>query len=68
MKAQIGADVASGVVHSLVGHRRQRSRYQSDSFSAALLHGQESDVFADAGYTRADKRPELPRDRDYGVS
>jgi transposase, IS5 family len=30
---------------------------------AALLHGQEEDVFADAGYTGADKRPEL-EDRD----
>src|ERR1700692_1209655 len=30
---------------------------------AALLHGQESAVFADAGYTGADKRPEH-EDRD----
>ena len=27
--------------------------------TAALLHGQEEAVFADAGYTGADKRPEL---------
>src|SRR6185295_19758612 len=27
--------------------------------TAALLHGEEEDVFGDAGYTGADKRPEL---------
>ena len=37
-------------------HRRQRSRHQPDG---ALLHGREEAVFADAGYTGADKRPEL---------
>ena len=31
--------------------------------TAALLHGEEEDVFGDAGYTGADKRPEL-EDRD----
>jgi IS5 family transposase len=31
--------------------------------TAALLHGEEEDVFGDAGYTGADKRPELA-DRD----
>src|SRR5262249_31692149 len=31
--------------------------------TASLLHGQEAAVFADAGYTGADKRPEL-KDRD----
>jgi IS5 family transposase len=30
---------------------------------AAVLHGRESDIFADAGYTGADKRPEH-EDRD----
>ena len=42
------------------GHRRQRSHITQ---AAALLHGQEEDVFADAGYTGVDKRPEL-EDRD----
>src|SRR4051795_2270972 len=40
MKAHIGVDVASG-----------------------LVHGQEEDMFGDAGYIGADKRPELA-DRD----
>jgi len=42
------------------GHRRQRSRYHQ---MAAVLHGSEEAVFADAGYSGADKRPELA-DRD----
>ena len=42
------------------GHRRQRSRHQSDRDAPAW---QENDVFADAGYTGADKRPEHA-DRD----
>ena len=42
-------------------HRRQRSRHQSDGGAAA--RPRKSDVFADAGYTGADKRPEH-EDRD----
>ena len=60
MKAHIGVDVASGVVHSLVGTAANEADINQ---TAALLHGQETDVFADAGYTGADKRPELA-DRD----
>jgi IS5 family transposase len=60
MKAHIGVDVASGVVHSLVGTAANEADI---NHTAALLHGQETDVFADAGYTGADKRPELA-DRD----
>jgi transposase, IS5 family len=56
MKAHIGVDVASGVVHSLVGTAANEADINQ---TAALLHGQETDVFADAGYTGADKRPEL---------
>ena len=60
MKAHIGVDVASGVVHSLVGTAANEADINQ---TAALLHGQEEAVFADAGYTGADKRPEL-EDRD----
>jgi IS5 family transposase len=56
MKAHIGVDVASGVVHSLVGTAANEADINQ---TTALLHGQETDVFADAGYTGADKRPEL---------
>ena len=60
MKAHIGVDVASGVVHTVTGTAANEADINQ---TAALLHGQESDVFADAGYTGADKRPEL-EDRD----
>ena len=60
MKAHIGVDVASGVVHTVVGTAANEADVNQ---TAALLHGQEEDVFADAGYTGADKRPEH-EDRD----
>ena len=56
MKAHIGVDVASGVVHTLIGTAANEADINQ---TAALLHGQEEAVFADAGYTGADKRPEL---------
>jgi IS5 family transposase len=55
MKAHIGVDVASGVVHTLTGTAANEADVTQ---MAAVLHGRESDVFADAGYTGADKRPE----------
>ncbi len=60
MKAHIGVDVASGVVHTLTGTAANEADINQ---AAALLHGQEEAVFADAGYSGADKRPELA-DRD----
>jgi IS5 family transposase len=56
MKAHVGVDVASGVVHTLVGTAANEADITQ---TAALLHGKEEAVFADAGYTGADKRPEL---------
>jgi transposase, IS5 family len=55
MKAHIGVDVASGVVHPLTGTAANEADITQ---MAALLHGQEEAVFADAGYTGADKRAE----------
>jgi transposase, IS5 family len=55
MKAHIRVDVASGVVHSLTGTAANKADINR---IAALLHGQDEAVFADAGYTGADKRPE----------
>jgi len=60
MKAHIGVDVASGVVHTVKGTAANEADINQ---MAALLHGQEEDVFADAGYTGADKRPDH-EDRD----
>jgi IS5 family transposase len=60
MKAYIGVDVASGVVHTLTGTAANEADINQ---MAAVLHGREEAVFADAGYTGADKRPEHA-DRD----
>ena len=63
MKAHIGVDVASGVVHTVVGTAANEADINQ---MAAVLHGAEEDVFADAGYTGADKRPEH-EDRDVSL-
>jgi len=55
MKAHIGVDVASGVVHTVVGTAANQADINQ---MAAVLHGREEAVFADAGYTGAAKRPE----------
>jgi len=60
MKAHIGVDVTSGLVHTVTGTAANQADITQ---TATLLHGQEEDVFGDAGYTGADKRPEL-EDRD----
>jgi transposase, IS5 family len=60
MKAHIGVDVASGVVHTVTGTAANEADINQMS---AVLHGEEEAVFADAGYTGADKRPEH-EDRD----
>jgi IS5 family transposase len=53
MKAHIGADAESGLVHTVRG----TSGNVNDVVEAnALLHGQESDAFGDAGYQGAEKR------------
>jgi IS5 family transposase len=60
MKAHIGVGVASGLVHTVKGTAANEADVTQ---TAALLHGAEEPVFGDAGYTGADKRPEL-EDRD----
>jgi IS5 family transposase len=60
MKAHIGVDVASGVVHTMVGTAANKAEINQ---MAAVLHGREEAVFADAGYAGASKRPGLA-DRD----
>jgi len=55
MKAHIGVDADSGLVHTVRG----TSGNVNDVVEAnSLLHGQETDVFADAGYQGAHKRPD----------
>lgn len=55
MKAHIGVDADSGLVHSLVG----TAGHVSDISQAhALLHGEEIMAFGDAGYQGIEKREE----------
>lgn len=56
MKAHIGADIESGLVHSL--HTTPAN--ESDvAHTHEVLHGEEQVVFADAGYTGVEKRAEV---------
>jgi IS5 family transposase len=55
MKSHIGVDAESSLVHSLVGTAANVADVtQVDQ----LLHGEETYVCGDAGYTGVDKRPE----------
>jgi IS5 family transposase len=56
MKAHIGADADSGLVHTVVG---TAANVADVSQTEHLLHGEEELVFADAGYIGADKREAL---------
>lgn len=57
MKAHIGVDADSGLVHTVRG----TAANVSDVVEAnSLLHGQESDGYGDAGYQGTDKRPDMP--------
>ena len=55
MKAHIGVDAQSGLVHTVIG---TAANVNDVTQATQLLHGQEQDVFADAGYQGVDKRPE----------
>ena len=58
MKAHIGVDADSGLVHTVRG----TSANVSDVVEAnSLLHGKEVDGYGDAGYQGADKRPDMPK-------
>jgi IS5 family transposase len=55
MKAHIGVDAESGLVHTVQG----TAGNVNDVVEAnSLLHGEETVVFTDAGYRGADKRPD----------
>ena len=55
MKAHIGADAHSGLVHTVRGTAANASDVGEAN---SLLHGEETDAFGDAGYQGADKRPD----------
>jgi transposase, IS5 family len=56
MKAHVGVDADSGLVHSVVGTAANDSDV---SQAHALLHGHEAHAFGDAGYTGVEKREEM---------
>ena len=55
MKAHIGVDADSGLVHTVVG---TAANVNDVTQAHALVHGDETDVFADSGYQGVGKRAE----------
>ena len=55
LRIHIGVDAESGLVHTVVG---TAANVNDVTQARALLHGQETDVFADAGYQGVSKREE----------
>ena len=65
MKAHIGVDAESGLVHTVRG----TSGHVSDIGEGnALLHGQETVAFGDAGYQGIEKRPDAKVDVTWHVA
>ncbi len=56
MKAHIGVDADSGLVHTVIG---TAANVNDVTQAAGLLHGQETDAWGDAGYQGVDKRDEF---------
>jgi IS5 family transposase len=55
MKAHIGVDAESGLTHTVIG---TAANVNDVTQAQALLHGDETDVFGDAGYQGVEKREE----------
>jgi transposase, IS5 family len=55
MKAHIGVDAESGLTHTVIG---TAANINDVTQAQALLHGDETDVFGDAGYQGVEKREE----------
>jgi IS5 family transposase len=65
MKAHIGADAESGLVHTVRG----TSGHVSDIAEAhTLLHGEETLAFGDAGYQGVERRPDANKDVTWHVA
>ena len=64
MKCHIGVDADSGLVHTVVG---TAANVNDVTEAGALIHGEETDVFADAGYQGVDKREEVQDMSDFKV-
>ena len=65
MKAHIGVDAESGLVHTVRGTAANVNDVVEGN---SLLHGGESDVFADAGYQGAHKRPDAKEEVTWHVA
>ena len=55
MKARIGVDAESGLVHTVRGAAGSVNDVVEVS---TLLHGEETEAWGDGGYQGADKRPD----------
>ena len=65
MKAHIGVDADSGLVHTVRG----TAANVGDVVQAnSLLHGQETDGYGDAGYQGADKRADAPKGLQWHIA
>ena len=65
MKAHIGVDADSGLVHTVRG----TPGHVNDIAEAnTLLHGEENVAFGDAGYLGVEKRPDTPKDITWHVA
>lgn len=65
MKAHIGVDAVSGLVHTVRGTAGHVADVTEGN---ALLHGQETVVFADAGYQGANKRLDAKPDVRWSIA
>lgn len=65
MKAHIGVDADSGLVHTVRGTSGNVADVTEGN---SLLHGQETDVLGDAGYQGADKRPDAKASHTWHVA
>jgi len=65
MKAHIGADAESGLVHTVRG---TSGNVHDVTEGNSLLHGQETVAFADAGYQGIEKRPDAKAELTWHIA
>ena len=65
MKAHIGVDADSGLVYTVIG---TAANVNDVTQANALLHGDEKEVFGDAGYQGAEKRPDATGNARWNVA
>lgn len=56
MKVHVGVDAESGLVHTVIG---TAANMHDINATHALLHGEETDVYADAGYQGIERREQM---------